>query len=139
MWPDKVHFDAAASSLDSATFSELKMQRIDRVVMNYETSLKELASSSRSRDSISVSSARAKYAYLWAEMRCTHHNQNLDDLFYHNKLSTIHFGSIGSRNGSSLCDQRVGLEVLSGYFMRRYHHKSKYCTEFVEILRRELS
>lgn len=123
--------------MENRTFLKLREERVER---RYEHSLDELSSLSRqqvSGSSVSrsgyeavVAAARAAYAFAWAEMRCQGSGNQLNDLLYHNPVSTNMYGSIGGRNGSNSCDQIVDLEVLSGYLVRRYQYKGKqfYCT-----------
>lgn len=122
LWPDRVtHEETSSNHRRSVTYTELMQQRIERVEILYRNHL--------DRKFSFVS--RESYSYLWAELRCWHSKQLLDELLYHDTLSTIMFNSIGSRNGSSLCDQRVDLEVLSGYLTRRYtfYNNSTYSSK----------
>ena len=71
-----------------------------------------------------LTSPSVDYALVWAELRCQHSSKFLDDLLYDNKLSTLMYGSVGSRNSSNLCDQRADLETFVGYIARRYLYSS---------------
>jgi hypothetical protein len=115
--------------------ADVLKQRTEWVEQRYQTALKEISSLSRQNTDPLFSlnnynATRAAYAFSWAEMRCQRNGNHLDDMLYDNKISTIMYGSIGSRNSSNLCDQRVDLEIVSGYLARRYQYKGeKICMQ----------
>lgn len=120
LWPERIYFPSSQSELKINDFWQL---RRDMVVQRYQNIVKEL---SRSAGNNVGRWAYASYASAWAEMRCQESGGHLTDLLYYNKISTIMYGSIGSRNSSNMCDQRVDLEVLSGYLARRYQYSGTF-------------
>jgi hypothetical protein len=135
VWPNLQSSSSTQAQGGVKNSDDVLKQRKDRVEQRYQTSLKEIAYLTRqnehqlSTDSTQkslVAAAQAAYAFAWAEMRCQRSGNYLDDMLYYNEISTLMYGSIGSRNSSNLCDQRVDLEVLSGYLARRYQYTGKH-------------
>ncbi len=108
LWPQYSSGSSAAQSLDIASLIAL---RNERAANNFVAALASAQS---------AGGGRAAYALAWAELRCMRSSRPVDDALRSNDVTMNAFGLVDSRNGSSLCDQRAGLEELGGYLARRY-------------------
>lgn len=127
LWPDRAQGRSSSPSEGGELGTgDILKQRKENVERRYQRSLDELSFLSRQKtDEAVMGTAHAAYAFSWAEMRCQGSRNELNDLHYHNPISTIMYGSIGGRNSSNICDQRVDLEVWTGYLARRFQYKGK--------------
>lgn len=99
----------------------------DRTSQRYFTAHRNLKKEKISFLRKGNTSATAAYARAWSEMRCLHASAPLDDLLYTSDLNEHAFGVVGSRDGMSRCSQRVTLEIIVGYLVRRYQYSGE-CT-----------
>ena len=116
MWPrsGKGRIFPYYNGKEASNRLELRNAQHESVLKSYDVAQQNLQTMSEQ--------ARDGFAMSWSELRCMESRTLLDDLVYTSDVNEQKYGVVGSRNGSSACDQKVDIEIISGYLARRYEY-----------------